>query len=66
VKSVLIMFQLCLKNRVVKPSGPGALSSGIENKAVLISSLVTGWEMAEIDASDMVLGKYWEMSLLRL
>jgi hypothetical protein len=42
VKSVLIMFQLCLKNRVEKPSGPGALSSGIENKPVLISSLVTG------------------------
>jgi hypothetical protein len=42
VKSVLIMFQLCLKNKVVKPSGPGVLSSGIENKVVLIFLLVTG------------------------
>jgi hypothetical protein len=39
VKSSPIMFQLCLKNSVVKPSRLGALSSRMKNKADLISSL---------------------------
>jgi len=40
--STPIMSQQRLKNRDVNPSGPGALLSGMENKAVLISSFVTG------------------------
>lgn len=37
VKSSPIMFQLCLKNNVVKPLGLGSLSSKMENKVDLIS-----------------------------
>jgi hypothetical protein len=42
MNSTPIICQHRLKNRAVKPSGPGALLSGIENKAILISSSVIG------------------------
>jgi hypothetical protein len=35
----------------------------MKNKADLISSLEIDWERVEIDVSDMVLGKKWELSL---
>ena len=42
MNTTLIIFQHRLKNRAVKPSGPGALLSGIENRTSLISSSAIG------------------------